>query len=321
MVDAREPHHVGEAGAPDETGRHTLGPHVVGQRIVVRRVLRGETGPSGGPALTDLLGVCTAWGDGTCVVRPESGEPVRIPIADIVSGKPVPPRPSVRQRVPAREAQERGFALFADLQTRPLGGWVLRHSPTATARRANSVLAFEPAGVPDAYEQVVAHYAATTGRPIAAVLPGSAEDDLFRGHGWALESHDADTVFQLTSVSQAMRTLPASTGAVPDAGVRVELDVVGDQATARLLLDTGERIAGGVAAYDRDWVGFRTIEVDPEHRRRGLGLAIMAELLDWGAERGATTAYLQVLGDNEPALALYARLGFREHHRYRYLAP
>nr|WP_227464285.1 GNAT family N-acetyltransferase [Nocardioides lijunqiniae] len=118
-----------------------------------------------------------------------------------------------------------------------------------------------------------------------------------------------------------MRTLPASTGAVPDAGVRVELDVVGDQATARLLLDTGERIAGGVAAYDRDWVGFRTIEVDPEHRRRGLGLAIMAELLDWGAERGATTAYLQVLGDNEPALALYARLGFREHHRYRYLAP
>jgi ribosomal protein S18 acetylase RimI-like enzyme len=46
----------------------------------------------------------------------------------------------------------------------------------------------------------------------------------------------------------------------------------------------------------------------------------MATLLEWGAERGATTAYLQVLGDNEPALALYERLGFVEHHRYRYLA-
>ncbi|HEU5456401.1 MAG TPA: hypothetical protein VFU85_12020, partial [Nocardioides sp.] len=78
---------------------HRLGPHVVGQRVVVRRLLRGETGPSGGPAMTDLLGVCTAWGEGRCVIRPESGEPVEIALADIVSGKPVPPRPSVRHRV------------------------------------------------------------------------------------------------------------------------------------------------------------------------------------------------------------------------------
>ena len=47
----------------------------------------------------------------------------------------------------------------------------------------------------------------------------------------------------------------------------------------------------------------------------------MAILLEWGAEQGATTAYLQVLGDNDPALRLYERLGFREHHRYRYLTP
>jgi hypothetical protein len=30
--------------------------------------LPGETGPSGGPAMTDVLGICTAWGDGVCVV-------------------------------------------------------------------------------------------------------------------------------------------------------------------------------------------------------------------------------------------------------------
>ncbi len=56
--------------------RHRLGPHVVGTRVVVRRIVRGggasgdepETGPTGGPAFTDLLGTCTAWGAETCTI-------------------------------------------------------------------------------------------------------------------------------------------------------------------------------------------------------------------------------------------------------------
>ena len=82
----------------------------------------------------------------------------------------------------------------------------------------------------------------------------------------------------------------------------------------------GDR-ASGVAAYAEDWVGFRGIEVAPEHRRQGLALVVMDALLEWGAERGATTAYLQVLADNAPAIGLYERLGFTTHHAYRYLAP
>jgi len=292
--------------------QHGLGPHVVGQRVVVRRVLRGETGPTGGPAFTDLLGVCTAWSDGSCVVQPEAGPPVVIPTADIVSGKPVPPRPSTRHRVGAQEAQLRALALWPDLATEPLGDWVLRHSPTSTARRANSVLAMGPAGVADAYERVVEFYATHTGRPIAAVLPDSEEDALFRGHGWVAESGDADTLFQLASVAQVARGLRGSRQARP----APEYDEQGDLVTVRI----GE-VASGVAAYADDWVGFRGIHVDPAHRRRGLALAVMAALLEWGAERGATTAYLQVLGDNAPALALYERLGFTTHHAYRYLAP
>ncbi len=47
----------------------------------------------------------------------------------------------------------------------------------------------------------------------------------------------------------------------------------------------------------------------------------MDALLEWGAEQGARTAYLQVLADNEPAMRLYERLGFNEHHRYHYITP
>lgn len=297
-------------------GRHLLGPHVVGQRVVVRRLVRGETGPTGGPAFTDQLGTCLAWTagpDGTCVLQPDDpqAEPVRIVVGDIVSGKPVPPRPSHRLRADPVEAHQRALALWPDLETRQVGRWLLRHSPTSTARRANSVLALEPAGVEDAYDRVVEFYATTTGRPIAAVLPDSGEDRFFRDRGWGLESHDADTVFAVAGVAAARRALRG----VDDGGVELVEDAPG---LVRAELDGR---ATGLAAYGRDWVGFRGLRVDPAHRRQGLGLAVMAALLGWGAERGATTAYLQVLGDNTAALGLYERLGFVEHHRYRYLAP
>jgi ribosomal protein S18 acetylase RimI-like enzyme len=296
-----------------------LGPHVVGHRVVVRRIIRGETGPSGGPALTDILGTCTAWEDGICVVEPDGDgprEPVSIPLADIVSGKPVPPRAPTRHRVTPQEAQRRALALWPQLETVPLGDWLLRRSTTSTARRANSVLAMGPSGVTGDYDQVVAFYESHGQRPIAAVLPDSGEDQLFRSHGWVLESHDHDTVFELAGVAAARRTLHGVS--LPDVAVAF----TGDDrlVTASVTGDDGRVLASGVAAYADDWVGFRTIEVDPAERGRRLGLAVMDALLEWGAERGASTAYLQVLGDNTRAFELYDGLGFAVHHRYRYLA-
>jgi GNAT superfamily N-acetyltransferase len=283
-----------------------LGPHVVGHRVVVRRLLPGEAGPSGGPAMTDVLGTCLRWSDGECVVQPESGPAVTIPLSLIVSGKPVPPRPSSRFRVDPRECQLRAMALWPDIVTEPLGNWLLRDSATSTARRANSVMAFGPAGVPDAYEQVVAHYE----RPVANVLPDSAEDALFRGHGWVTEGHETDTVFMLASTARVARGLPADlpAAAVEPTGAGVVRAVVGD-------------VAVGYAAYADDWVGFRGIEVVPAQRGRGLALAVMAALVEWGAAQGASTAYLQVLGDNAPARRLYEPMGFAPHHSYRYLTP
>jgi RimJ/RimL family protein N-acetyltransferase len=273
--------------------------------VVVRRLLRGETGPSGGPAMTDVLGICTSWDDEACTVRPESGPEVRIPLADIVTGKPVPPRASVRHRVPPREAQVRAFALFPDLETEPLGDWVLRRSSTATARRANSVLAFGPSGVEGDVDAVVRHY----DRPVAAVLPDSPEERLFRDRGWDLESGEADSSFRVASTATALR-------AVPHTSLDVEIVETPGRAEARI----GDR-ARGYAGSDGEWLGFGGLRVDPDARRSGLALAVVGALLDWGASQGATTAYLQVLSDNTPALRLYEALGFREHHRYRYLAP
>ncbi len=256
--------------------------------------------------MTDVLGTCLRWSDGECVVQPETGPAVNIPLTLIVSGKPVPPRPSPRFRVDPRECQLRAMALWPDIVTEPLGHWLLRDSATSTARRANSVMAFGPAGVSDAYERVVAHYE----RPVANVLPDSPEDALFRGRGWVTEGHEADTVFMLASAARVARGLPSD---LPPAVVEPA-----GPGVVRAVLDD---VAVGYAGYADDWVGFRGIEVDPAHRGRRLALAVMAALVEWGTAQGASTAYLQVLGDNAAARRLYEPMGFAPHHSYRYLTP
>jgi GNAT superfamily N-acetyltransferase len=63
-------------------------------------------------------------------------------------------------------------------------------------------------------------------------------------------------------------------------------------------------------------LGISLVTVDPAHRRRGLGRAIVGSLARWAADTGATQAYLQVEERNSAAVALYSPLGFTTHHTY-----
>ena len=65
----------------------------VGQRVVVRSRIPGETGPSGGPAMTDAVGVVELADERQVVVRRRDGSVRRIARADIVVIKALPPPP------------------------------------------------------------------------------------------------------------------------------------------------------------------------------------------------------------------------------------
>ena len=52
----------------------------------------------------------------------------------------------------------------------------------------------------------------------------------------------------------------------------------------------------------------------PDHRRAGVGAALLAEALDHGRARRAEVATLEVRRGNLPAIALYERAGFRTVH-------
>ena len=51
--------------------------------------------------------------------------------------------------------------------------------------------------------------------------------------------------------------------------------------------------------------------VAPEHRKRGIGSALMAHVQQWAIGRGDRKISLQVFTNNQPALNLYQKLGYQ----------
>jgi N-acetylglutamate synthase len=74
----------------------------------------------------------------------------------------------------------------------------------------------------------------------------------------------------------------------------------------------------GLGVVEGSYIGLFDIVVDKSYRSTGLGYFIVESILRWGRKIGATTAYLQVLTDNAPAIRLYEKMGFKEIYRYWY---
>ncbi|MGY1723240.1 GNAT family N-acetyltransferase [Blastococcus sp. SYSU DS0533] len=222
------------------------------------------------------------------------------------------------------------------LEEESYGDWLLRAGGGFTGR-ANSVLVTgdPPEDLPSAVAAVTAWYADRGLRACAAVpAPGAeAADAAFATAGWA---RDEDTL-----------VLVAPLGPWPAAHAPVLLDDAPDEvwlagyrhrgaalpASAAAVLRNAERplsasvrpdpaanrpaaVARGVVSDG--WLVVSAVTVDEPHRRRGLATTVMAALATEARTRGATSCLLQVTASNTAALALYARMGFTEHHRYHY---
>lgn len=87
----------------------------------------------------------------------------------------------------------------------------------------------------------------------------------------------------------------------------------------------GDRIvgyAGLLAPRGSGQADIQTVAVAADARRRGIGRALVVELLAEAARRGATEVFLEVRADNPTAQALYTDLGFEEIAvRPRYYQP
>lgn len=86
-----------------------------------------------------------------------------------------------------------------------------------------------------------------------------------------------------------------------------------------LVAMAGEAVIGGLVAYElekfermRREIYIYDLAVDAGHRRRGVATALIGHLRGIAAERGAWVIYVQADHGDDPAIALYDKLGTRE---------
>ncbi len=225
------------------------------------------------------------------------------------------------------------------LQTYLLDGWVLRFANGYT-RRANSVNPLYPSRqtLADKIEQCEQIYQAHNLSTVFKITPASQPlelDATLEARGYRA---DAPTSVQMCALTpNAIAEVEGMTifERVNDewfeayarmGGLATEhhdtmrrmLELIVPQTALALLKENGQTMACGLGVLDQNAIGLYDIVVDPSARRRGHGTQLIQQILAWSTQRGANLAYLQVMLSNAPALALYAQLGFVEHHRYWY---
>ncbi len=222
-------------------------------------------------------------------------------------------------------------------------GWVLRFARGYT-KRANSITPLAPGSQPLA-AKIEACEAAYDARhiPPAFCLPSTADiaalDQILAERGYGKVDKTSIRAMALTNappepgaeleISPALTETwldPVTAWNGLDQRQRAAFTAIAGgirEPAAFALLRSGARpVAAGIAVRQQDLVCFHAVVTDPEARRRGFGRALMLGMLRWARTAGATTAWLQVVKSNAPALRLYNELGFdREIYRYHYRVP
>ncbi len=302
-----------------------LEPDWVGRRVAVRRALETADGPRFADSVGDLVSLTSD----AAVVQTRAGV-ARIRVESVVAARVA--EPSAGDILALEAVCARGWQAE---HTDERGGWLLRANEGFTSRANTALPLGQPvASLNDTLDAARAWYAAR-GLPLGVQIPLPARrllDGDVAARGWTA----SPDVLVLAARLDMLRAVPdgpsdVHIAATPDdawvaryrdgrvPAVAREILVRHERAGFAELRRDGRTVAIGRGTVDEGWLGVTAVEVDPAWRRQGLAVSIMTALCEWARDvHGATRSYLQVTADNHAAMALYRRLGYWQHHTYRY---
>ncbi len=240
-----------------------------------------------------------------------------------------------------RYVEEVSMNALPSLQTLHDDGWVLRFANGYT-RRANSVYALYPPtkAIDEKIDFCERMYRSqrlnTVFKMTKATCPPDL-DSILADHGYQTDASTSVQLLNLTdwggkaasevslSADPTEAWLAAYSGMNNvQPGGRTTLEqilrsILSQKRFASITVE-GQIIACGLGVLQDELIGLYDIVTDPGLRRQGYGYRLIETLLEWGRHAGAQRSYLQVMSNNPPALALYAKLGFREAYQYWYRA-
>lgn len=286
----------------------------IGTRVTVRyRRPAGST-----PPLTDVVGhvvdVGVALG-----IRTKRGTVVRVDLDDVVAIKEAPAAPVRTAEI--RNVEHAAALAWPGVEQEWLGGWLLRAAGGHT-HRGNSAVPLRFDADATAIPAIVSWYGERGLTPWLSI-----PDRLFRP---TEASPHLETEVMTSDLSDTATEAGVVLTETPDADWlnlyrrAVPVDVLtavidGEVAFATIPGAAVGRAAVTTAPCGRRWVGLSAVRVDEQARGQGLARALCSTLLGWGAQRGATGGYAQVLVDTAVALGLYRSMGFQKQHRSRYV--
>ncbi|MCM3381481.1 MULTISPECIES: GNAT family N-acetyltransferase [Shouchella] len=226
------------------------------------------------------------------------------------------------------------------LKTVQQDGWILRFANGYT-KRANSINPLYPSCEEldrkiEACEQMYRkQHLPAVYKLTAAAFPGELDRSLHaKGYDYV-----GETSVQILSLSQIGEKPEAYVEICPrqdrkwfDHYCRWNHVCEADQQTLKQMFDNiaaetcymlitdkdGIPCACGLGVLEDEYIGLFDIVTKKKERKQGYGTQLIQHLLHWGKENGAAFAYLQVVRENKPALALYTKLGFDEMYTYWY---
>jgi aminoglycoside 3-N-acetyltransferase I len=111
---------------------------------------------------------------------------------------------------------------------------------------------------------------------------------------------------------------PKTYGAEPPSDPYLEGLLAKEHVVALVALE-GEEVLGGLVAYELDKferarreMYIYDLAVSAEHRRQGIATALIEHLREMAAQRGVWVIYVQADYGDDPAIALYEKVGVRE---------
>ncbi|MBO0779253.1 MAG: GNAT family N-acetyltransferase [Ktedonobacteraceae bacterium] len=237
-----------------------------------------------------------------------------------------------------RRIEEAGLNSWPALQQHLFDGWVIRFARGYT-KRANSVTPLYPQLLPiEEKIERCEHFYEEKKLPVIFRLPSFAE-----------ESQALDQLLERRGYRYLDRTLVWSARLSPgpevdDAAWRLVpleswfpiyrqfsvrymeqqhlhrelLERIAPPVMYAALYEQGVPVACGLGVLEHEALGIFDVVTDPERRRKGYGRRLVVRMLNWGRQRGAQYAYLQVMDTNQAARRMYEQLGFQDCYYYWY---